>query len=366
MSVSKQAILDALSTVQEPELKKDIVTLNLVQIISSEGNQIDLQVKVSNPAMHSKMRMKEAVIFAIQRTLGFEFKVNVDVVSISGDEREGDLRKVLPGVKNIIAVTSGKGGVGKSTISSNLACGLAKKGYSVGYLDADIYGPSAPLMFDLQHDKPKLIDVDGHSKLEPIVQYGVKVLSIGFFADLNQAVVWRGPMATKALTQMVNDAHWGPLDYLILDLPPGTGDVHLSIVQNIPLTAALIVSTPQPVALIDAAKAIAMFNLPAINVPILGVVENMAWFSSTGDPDDRQYIFGKDGAKNMADDYELPCIAHIPLIQSIREAGDVGRPAVINEDNPAHFYFDEMIGNFERELRMLPFRKKTETREQQN
>ena len=361
MSVSKQAIIDALSTVMEPELKKDIVALNLVKIISVEGLNIHLEVKVSNPAMHSRMRMKEAVTFAIQRTLGFEFKTEVDVIPIPGDEREGDLRKVLPGVKNIIAVTSGKGGVGKSTISANLACGLAKKGYSVGYLDADIYGPSAPLMFDLEHEKPNLIQVDGTSKLEPIAQYGVKVLSIGFFADLNQAIVWRGPMATKALNQMVTDAHWGPLDYLILDLPPGTGDVHLSIVQNIPLTAAVIVSTPQPVALIDAAKAVAMFNLPAINVPILGVVENMAWFSASGNEDDRQYLFGQDGAKNMAEDQGLPLIAQIPLIQSVREAGDVGRPAVLNDENSAHVYFDEMIGNFERELRMLPFRKKKDS-----
>jgi ATP-binding protein involved in chromosome partitioning len=358
MSISKQAILDALSAVQEPELKKDIVTLNLVKIIRAEGHDIELEVKVSNPAMHSRMRMKEAVIFAIQRTLGFEFKTNVEVIPISGDERDGDLRKVLPGVKNIIAVTSGKGGVGKSTISANLAVGLAQKGYSVGYLDADIYGPSAPLMFDLQHDKPKLVDINGTSKLEPIEQYGVKILSIGFFADLNQAVVWRGPMATKALTQMVNDAHWGALDYMILDLPPGTGDVHLSIVQQIPLTAALIVSTPQPVALIDAAKAVAMFQLPAINVPILGFVENMAWFSPSESSQEKLFIFGQEGTKNMADDHSLPLIAQIPLIQGIREAGDVGRPAILQEESSMAHYLKDFIGNFEREMRMLPFRKK--------
>lgn len=362
MSISKQAILEALRSIQEPDLKKDIVTLNLVKIVHAEGHDIELEVKVSNPAMHARMRMKEAVIFAIQRTLGFEFKTKVDVIPISGDEREGDLRKVLPGVKNIIAVTSGKGGVGKSTISSNLAVGLAQKGYSVGYLDADIYGPSAPLMFDLQHEKPKLIQIDGVSKLEPILQYGVKVLSIGFFADLNQAVVWRGPMATKALTQMVNDAHWGPLDYLILDLPPGTGDVHLSIVQQIPLTAALIVSTPQPVALIDAAKAVAMFQLPAINVPILGFVENMAWYSPDESSQERIYLFGQEGTKHMADDFSLPLIAQIPLIQGIREAGDVGRPAILQEDTAMNHHLTAFIGNFEREMRMLPFRKqKTES-----
>ncbi len=363
MSISKQSILEALSAVQEPDLKKDIVSLNLVKIIKAEGLDIELEVKVSNPAMHSKMRMKEAVIFAIQRTLGYEFKTQVEVIPISGDEREGDLRKVLPGVKNIIAVTSGKGGVGKSTISANLAVGLAQKGYSVGYLDADIYGPSAPLMFDLQHDKPKLVNIDGTSKLEPIEQYGVKVLSIGFFADLNQAVVWRGPMATKALTQMVNDAHWGPLDYMILDLPPGTGDVHLSIVQQIPLTAALIVSTPQPVALIDAAKAVAMFQLPAINVPILGFVENMAWFSPSESSDEKMYLFGQDGTKNMAADLSLPLIAQVPLIQGIRESGDVGRPAIMQEDTAMQHHLTEFIGNFEREMRMLPFRMKKSTSE---
>jgi ATP-binding protein involved in chromosome partitioning len=362
MSISKQAILEALGSIQEPDLKKDIVTLNLVKIVRAEGHDIELEIKVSNPAMHARMRMKEAVIFAIQRTLGFEFKTKVEVIPISGDEREGDLRKVLRGVKNIIAVTSGKGGVGKSTISTNLAVGLAQKGYSVGYLDADIYGPSAPLMFDLQHEKPKLVNIDGTSKLEPILQYGVKVLSIGFFADLNQAVVWRGPMATKALTQMVNDAHWGPLDYLILDLPPGTGDVHLSIVQQIPLTAALIVSTPQPVALIDAAKAVAMFQLPAINVPILGFVENMAWFSTSESANEKIYLFGQDGTKNMAADYSLPLIAQVPLIQGIREAGDVGRPAILQEDTAMNHHLTAFIGNFEREMRMLPFRKqKTET-----
>lgn len=361
MSISRKAIIDALSNVIEPDLKKDIVTLNLVKIIDVNGNNISLEVKVSNPAMHSKMRMREACEFAIQRSLGKEFKVDVDVIPISGVEREGDLRKVLPGVKNIIAVASGKGGVGKSTVSSNLAAGLAKRGYSVGLLDADIYGPSAPTMFDLVHDKPQVIEVDGKNKLAPIEQYGVKILSIGFFAEANQAVVWRGPMATKALNQLVNDAHWGPLDYLILDLPPGTGDVHLSIVQSIPLNGVVVVSTPQTVALADARKGVGMFRLPAINIPIIGLVENMAWFTPEELPDNKYYLFGKDGAKNLAEELEIPFLGHLPLFQSIREAGDAGRPAVLQEGTSVEKAWSEILNNFEREIRLLPFRKKAQT-----
>jgi ATP-binding protein involved in chromosome partitioning len=360
MSVSKQAVLDALSNVVEPDLKKDIVTLGLVTIREVAGTHISLVVKVSNPAMHSRVRMKEACEFAIHRVLGKEFTVSTEVLPISGDERQGDLRKVLPGVKHIIAVASGKGGVGKSTVSSNLAVGLARKGYSVGLLDADIYGPSAPVMFDLVHDKPNLVDVDGRQLLEPIMQYGVKVLSIGFFTEVNQAVVWRGPMATKALNQMINDAYWGPLDYMILDLPPGTGDVHLSIVQSVPLSGAVIVSTPQEVALADAKKGVAMFQLPAINVPIIGLVENMAWFTPKELPDARYYLFGRDGAKNLAEDLKVPFLGHLPLIQGIREAGDAGRPAAMQEETPATAFIEEIVANFEREMRMLPFRKKPE------
>lgn len=366
MAISRQAILDALSNVTEPDLKKDIVSLHLVKILDVRENLISLEVKVSNPAMHSKMRMREACEFAIHRVLGNEWKVDVDVIPIAADERSGELRKVLPGVKNIIAVASGKGGVGKSTVSANLAVGLAKKGFSVGLLDADIYGPSAPKMFDLEHEKPRVIDVDGKSMLVPIEQYGVKVLSIGFFAEVNQAVVWRGPMATKALNQLVNDAHWGKLDYLVLDLPPGTGDIHLSIVQSIPLTAAVIVSTPQQVALADARKGVAMFRLPAINIPIVGVIENMAWFTPAELPENKYFLFGKDGAKNLAEELSLPFLGHLPLVQSIREAGDAGRPAILQEGTSAMTFLDEIITNFEREIRMLPFRKKEQVNQESN
>jgi len=359
MSISREAVLEALSNVIEPDLKKDIVTLGLVTIREVTGTRISLTVKVSNPAMHSKMRMKEACEFAIHRVIGREFEVDTEIVSISGEEREGELRKVLPGVRHIVAVASGKGGVGKSTVASNLAVGLAKKGHSVGLLDADIYGPSAPVMFDLVHDKPELIEVDGKQLLKPIEQYGVKVLSIGFFTEINQAVVWRGPMASKALSQLVNDALWGPLDYLIIDLPPGTGDVHLSIVQSIPLSGAVIVSTPQEVALADARKGVAMFQLPAINVPIIGLVENMAWFTPKELPEARYYLFGRDGAKHLATDLEVPFLGQLPLIQGIREAGDAGRPAAMQEETAATSFLDEIVANFEREIRMLPFRRKT-------
>jgi ATP-binding protein involved in chromosome partitioning len=357
MSVSKAAILEALANVQEPDLKKDIVTLNLVKIIRAEGNEIELEVKVSNPAMHAKQRMREACVFAIQRVLGDEFAVKVHVEAISGDERSGELRRILPGVKHIIAVASGKGGVGKSTVSSNLAAGLAALGHKVGLLDADIYGPSAPTMFDVVLEKPRLIEVDGKQVMAPVEAHGVKVLSIGFFTEGDQAVVWRGPMATKALNQMITDVEWGELDYMVVDLPPGTGDVHLSIVQTLPISAVVVVSTPQEVALVDARKGIAMFQLPAVNIPVLGLVENMSWFTPAELPENKYFIFGEGGTKRLAESLNLPVIGEIPLIQSIREAGDVGRPSVLQDNTTAARYWQAFLINFEKELRLLPFRK---------
>ena len=357
MSVSKAAILEALANVQEPDLKKDIVTLNLVKIIRAEGNEIELEVKVSNPAMHAKQRMREACVFAVHRVLGNEFEVKVHVEAIAGDERSGELRRILPGVKHIIAVASGKGGVGKSTVSSNLAAGLAALGHKVGLLDADIYGPSAPTMFDVVLEKPRLIEVDGKQVMAPVEAHGVKVLSIGFFTEGDQAVVWRGPMATKALNQMITDVEWGELDYMIVDLPPGTGDVHLSIVQTLPISAVVVVSTPQEVALVDARKGIAMFQLPAVNIPVLGLVENMSWFTPAELPDNKYFIFGEGGTKRLAESLNLPVIGEIPLIQSIREAGDVGRPSVLQDNTTAARYWQAFLINFEKELRLLPFRK---------
>jgi len=332
MSISKTAIEQALKNVLEPELKKDIITLGLVSNINiDEAGKITFHVKASNPSMQYKKRLEEACIFQIQRISSPDTVVEVEVEGM-GKDRDPEHRKVLPGVKNIIAVASGKGGVGKSTIASNLAVGLAKLGHTVGFIDADIYGPSAPVMFDLRNQKPTTVEVDGKTKIKPLENYGVKVLSIGFFAEANQAVVWRGPMASKALNQMINDVDWGPLDYIILDLPPGTGDIHLSLVQAVPITGAVIVSTPQEVALADARKGVDMFQLPQINVPVLGLVENMAWFTPAELPDNKYYIFGKEGMIKLAESLNMPVLAQIPLVQSIREAGDIGRPAVLQEE----------------------------------
>ena len=258
--------------------------------------------------------------------------------------------KPIPGIQNIIAVASGKGGVGKSTITANLAVSLQKMGFKVGILDADIYGPSIPIMFDVQDEKPLSVKVDGKQKMKPVESYGVKVLSIGFFTKPDQAVVWRGPMASKALNQMIFDAAWGELDFLLVDLPPGTGDIHLSIVQAMPLTGAVVVSTPQNVALADAKKGVAMFQQESINVPVLGIVENMAWFTPEELPENKYYIFGKEGARNLAEDLNVRLLAQVPLVQSIREAGDVGRPAALQDDTILSEAFETMTRNSVEEL----------------
>jgi ATP-binding protein involved in chromosome partitioning len=332
--INNESILEALKKVIEPDLKKDIVSLNLVSEIQFTESEISFLVKINNPAMHSRKRMEEACAFAIERAFGKGIKTTVRIEGLNKD-RTPDQRTTLPGVQHVIAVASGKGGVGKSTISVNLAVGLAKKGFKVGFIDADIYGPSAPIMFDLLQDKPSSITVDGRNYIQPIESYGVKVLSIGFFADANQAVVWRGPMASKALNQMINDVYWGDLDYMIIDLPPGTGDIHLSLVQFAPLTGAVIVSTPQAVALADARKGVGMFKLDTINVPVLGMIENMAYFTPDELPDNKYYLFGKEGTKRLAEELGVPILGEIPIIESIREAGDVGRPAVLQENTIA-------------------------------
>ena len=342
MELNNEIILNALRKVAEPDLGKDIVELGLVSNIEIEGHKVRFTVRVSNPAMHSRKRMEDACIFNIQRTLGNDVEVEVDVQGIEVDAAP-ELRKVLPGVKNIIAVASGKGGVGKSTITANLAVGLASKGYKVGLVDADIYGPSMPLMLDVFTEKPGTTKKGEKSLIVPVENYGVKMLSIGFFADPDQAIVWRGPMASKALNQMFKDAEWGELDYMLIDLPPGTGDIHLSLVQAVPLTGAIIVSTPQGIALADAKKGVAMFQLPQINVPVLGIVENMAWFTPEELPENKYYIFGKEGARQLAEDLNVKLLGEIPLVQSIREASDVGRPAVLQSDTPSQRAFSSMI-----------------------
>jgi ATP-binding protein involved in chromosome partitioning len=345
MDINRENILSILGTVIEPDLKKDIVTLNFVEEIKFEGQNISLTVHTSNPALHARKRMKEAVEFNIKRHFGEETTIETTVKGVSSEAQKAH-RKILPDVKNIVAIASGKGGVGKSTITANIAGGLAKLGYKVGIVDADIYGPSIPTMFDVVKERPTMIDVDGIPKICPVLSYGISILSIGFFTEQDNAVVWRGPMASKALTQMFTDAHWGELDYLLIDLPPGTGDIHLSLVQTVPLDGAVIVSTPQEVALADARRGVNMFQMDSIKVPVVGIVENMSWFTPAELPDNKYYLFGRDGAKNLAIGMNVPFLGHIPLVQSVREAGDVGRPAVFQENSVAGAAFDELVRIF--------------------
>jgi ATP-binding protein involved in chromosome partitioning len=342
MNLTKENVLEALSSVQEPDLKKDIVELNLVGNIECEVGSVAFSVKVHNPAMHNRKKMEEACEFAVHRFISKDIKVVVSVEPLPKD-RNPEQRKVLPGVKNIIAVSSGKGGVGKSTITSNLAVGLAELGYSVGLVDADIYGPSMPLMFDVANEKPSTVDIDGKNYIKPIENYGVKMLSIGFFADVNQAIVWRGPMASKALRQMFIDTYWGNLDYMLIDLPPGTGDIHLSLVQTVPVTGAVVVSTPQGIALADAKKGVGMFQLENINVPVLGIVENMAFFTPAELPNKKYYIFGKEGGIQLAEQLGVKLLGQIPIVQSICESGEAGRPAILQDTTPQAEAFKEMV-----------------------
>lgn len=345
MEISREKVLEVLGSILEPDLKKDLVSANLVEELAIEGTKITLKVFVSNPALHARKRMQEALDFNLKRAFGDDIEVASTVVGLPAEAKTAQ-RKILPEVKNIVAVASGKGGVGKSTMTANLAGGLAKAGYRVGVVDADIYGPSMPTMFDVVNDRPTMLDIDGIPKINPVLSYGIKILSIGFFTEQDNAVVWRGPMASKALTQMFTDAHWGELDYLLIDLPPGTGDIHLSLVQTVPLDGAVIVSTPQEVALADARKGVNMFQLDSINVPVVGIIENMAWFTPEELPDNKYYIFGRDGAKNLAHGMNVPFLGHVPLVQGVREAGDIGRPAVFQENSPISKAFDELVRTF--------------------
>lgn len=345
MSITREQILEVLGTVLEPDLKKDIVSLNLVESIEITDAGIQLTILVSNPALHARKRMQELVEFNLRQALGADLEIATIVKGIPTESMKAR-RKILPEVKNIIAVASGKGGVGKSTVTANLAGGLAKAGYKVGIVDADIYGPSMPTMFDVVGERPTMIDVEGKPMINPVMSYGIKILSIGFFTEQDNAVVWRGPMAAKAMTQLFTDAYWGELDYLLIDLPPGTGDIHLSLVQTVPLDGAVIVSTPQEVALADARKGVNMFKLENINVPVVGIIENMSWFTPAELPENKYYLFGRDGAKNLAEGMGEAFLGHIPLVQSVRESGDVGRPAVFQENTPTALVFDELVRTF--------------------
>lgn len=344
MKIDRKEVLKALETVTIAGEGKNMVESGAVQNVLTFGDEVVVEVTLATPALHIKKRAEADIIKTIQEKISADAKVKVNI-KVETPEKPEIKGKSIPGIKNIIAVASGKGGVGKSTTTANLAVTLAKMGFSVGILDADIYGPSMPIMFDVESEKPISTVIDGKSKMKPIESYEVKILSIGFFTAPSQAVIWRGPMASKALNQMIFDADWGELDFMLIDLPPGTGDIHLSIVQSLPITGAVIVSTPQAVALADAKKGVAMFQSDSINVPVLGIIENMAYFTPEELPENKYYIFGKEGAKNLAEDLEVPFLGEIPIVQSIREAGDYGRPAALQTASPLEKVFEEIARN---------------------
>jgi len=344
MKIDRKEVLKALETITIAGEGKNMVESGAIQNVLTFGDEVVVEVTLATPALHIKKRAEADIIKTIQEKIAADAKVKVNI-KVEAPEKPEIKGKQIPGIKNIIAVASGKGGVGKSTTTANLAVTLAKMGFSVGILDADIYGPSMPIMFDVESEKPISVVIDGKSKMKPIESYEVKILSIGFFTAPSQAVIWRGPMASKALNQMIFDADWGELDFMLIDLPPGTGDIHLSIVQSLPITGAVIVSTPQAVALADAKKGVAMFQSESINVPVLGIIENMAYFTPEELPENKYYIFGKEGAKNLAEDLEVPFLGEIPIVQSIREAGDYGRPAALQTASPLEKVFEEIARN---------------------
>lgn len=352
MQIKKEDVYKALETISVAGEGQNMVESGAVQNIVTFADEVIVDLKLSTPALHIKKRAEVDVMKAIHEHVYEKAKVKVNVkVDAPKKEKVNEIKgKPIPGIQNIIAVASGKGGVGKSTVTANLAVSLSKMGFNVGLLDADIYGPSIPTMFDVENEKPLSVKVDGKSKMKPVENYGVKVLSIGFFTKPNQAVIWRGPMAGKALNQMIFDADWGKLDFLLVDLPPGTGDIHLSIMQSMPITGAVIVSTPQNVALSDARKGVAMFQQESINVPVLGIVENMAYFTPAELPDNKYYIFGEAGARRLSEDINVPFLGEIPLVQSIRESGDVGRPAALQDSTPIVNSFNELTKNVVQEV----------------
>lgn len=324
-------ILKALSNVQEPDLGKDLVTLNMIEDIIIDGNKVSFTIVLTTPACPMKDLMKSACENAIKLLVNKEAIITVGFTSKTTTTRKKD-DTILSKVKNIIAVVSGKGGVGKSTVSANLALALAEGGAKVGLMDADIYGPSVPIMFGVRGQRPMMKDANGEGIIIPIQKFGIDLMSIGLLVDEKDAVVWRGPMASSAIRQFITDVEWGELDYLIIDMPPGTGDIHLTIMQTVPVTGVVIVTTPQNVALADAKKAIAMFGQANVNVPIIGLIENMAYFTPAELPNNKYYLFGKDGGRNLAEEYDLAFLGQIPLVQSIREGGDTGVPAMVGED----------------------------------
>ena len=345
-------IMKALSNVQEPDLGKDLVTLNMVKDVVVNGLAVSFTVVLTTPACPLKDMIKNACINAIKILVNKEAEVTVNFTSNTSSNRK-DEKKILSGVKNIIAVVSGKGGVGKSTVAANLALALAGEGAKVGLMDADIYGPSQHIMFGIRGERPMMKDNgDGKGLIVPIEKFGIKVMSIGLLIDEKQAVVWRGPMVSSAIRQFVTEVDWGELDYLVIDMPPGTGDIHLTIVQTVPVTGVIVVTTPQLVALADAKKGVAMFSQAQLKVPIIGLVENMSYFTPEELPDNKYYIFGKDGGKNLAEEFDIPFLGQIPLVQNIREGGDIGVPVMLSDDDITKKAFEEFAGNAARGIAM--------------
>lgn len=336
MSVDQEIILKALSTVNDPDLKRDLVSLGMIKDVSVSEKGVAFTVVLTTPACPLKEMIRQDCLAAVEKVVGKEVPIDITLTSSVTSTRSN--APLLPQVKNIIAIASGKGGVGKSTVTSNLAVALAQQGAKVGLIDADIYGPSIPTMFNCEFEQPEVKEINGKTMIIPLEQYGVKLMSIGFLTPPDSAVVWRGPMASAALKQFFSETVWDELDYLLIDLPPGTSDIHLTLVQTVPVTGAVIVTTPQKVAIADANKGLAMFRQPQINVPVLGIIENMAYFTPEELPDNKYYIFGKDGGKNLSEKYDVPLLGQVPLVQGIRESGDSGLPAVMKEGPTAEAF----------------------------
>ncbi len=356
-AITNEQVRDALSNVLDPDLQQDLITLNMVENIQVEGKKVAFTVVLTTPACPMKEQIYNACKNAILHFVDKDAEVDITMTAQVRNQTSQQ-NNTLSKVKNIIAIASGKGGVGKSTVTANIAVALANLGAKVGIVDADIYGPSIPILFDVENEKPEVKEIDGKSYILPVENYGVKILSIGFFVqDTNQAIVWRGPMASKALQQLFFDAYWGELDYLLIDLPPGTGDIHLSLVSGFGLNGVVIVSTPQKVALADARKGIGMFRMPQINIPILGIIENMSYFTPAELPANKYYIFGKDGAKQLAEELAIPLLGEIPLVQSLRESCDIGRPAALQENTLLAKAFEQVAMKVAQQIVLLPSKK---------
>lgn len=348
MIITEEKVLQALSHVEDPDFKKDLVTLRMIKDVKIDGKKIAFTLELTTPSCPMKDMLKNGCLNAIKHFVDPEAEIDINITSRVTKPMDTTM---LKDIKNIILISSGKGGVGKSTVCSNLAIALAEDGAKVGLIDADIYGPSVPTMFDLVGAKPKARETaDGKTLILPMERYGIKLLSLGFFADPEQAVPWRGPMASNAVKQLFNDTDWGELDYLLVDLPPGTGDIHITICQSFPISGAVVVTTPQQVALADATKGLTMFSMAGINVPVLGVIENMSYFTPEELPDNKYYIFGKDGGKELAEKYDVPFIGEIPLVQGITQAGDDGMPIAMKAEHPQAIAFKEIAGKIAQQI----------------